>query len=99
MQVQVDIVGQIVGCIGLGLMVLVCVMQGDLDDVLFKLVVCIVKLCIFCDEVDKMNCLVSDIGGVVLVVSQFMLVVDMCIGNCLGFFLVEVFVCGQVLYE
>lgn len=46
-----------------------------------------------------MNCVFKDIGGVVLIVSQFMLVVDMLCGNCFGFLMVVLLVEGECLYE
>ncbi|MTH63857.1 D-aminoacyl-tRNA deacylase [Paracoccus shanxieyensis] len=98
-QAQVDIAGQTVGRIGPGLMVLVCAMQGDPDDAPLKLAARIAKLRIFRDEADKMNRSVSDIGGAVLVVSQFTLAADTRTGNRPGFSSAEAPARGQALYE
>ena len=84
-EARVTIAGETVGAIGPGLMVLVCAMQGDPDDAPEKLAARIAKLRIFRDEGGKMNRSVQDIGGAVLVVSQFTLAADTRTGNRPGF--------------
>ena len=84
-EASVTIDGDTVGRIGAGLMVLVCAMQGDPEDAPEKLAASIAKLRIFRDEAGKMNRSVSDIGGAVLVVSQFTLAADTRTGNRPGF--------------
>lgn len=97
-EARVSIDGDSVGAIGQGLMVLVCAMQGDPDDAPAKLAARIAKLRIFRDEAGKMNRSVSDIGGAVLVVSQFTLAADTRTGNRPGFSSAEAPARGEALY-
>lgn len=59
-----------------GLLVLVCVMKGDTLAQAEFLAQKIVDLRIFSDEQDKMNLSLQDIGGDVLVISNFTLSAD-----------------------
>ena len=77
--VRVD--GEVIGQIGQGLLVLLCAEQGDTDAVADKLLAKILKLRIFADEAGKMNRSVQDVGGGLLVVSQFTLAADVAGGN------------------
>lgn len=77
--VKVD--GKIVGEIGPGLLALVCAVEGDGTAEAEKLAAKSAKLRIFQDEDGKMNKSVTDIGGSVLVVSQFTLAADTRKGN------------------
>ncbi|QEU09823.1 D-aminoacyl-tRNA deacylase [Paracoccus yeei] len=97
-EARVTIAGETVGAIGPGLMVLVCAMQGDPDDAPEKLAARIAKLRIFRDEGGKMNRSVQDIGGAVLVVSQFTLAADTRTGNRPGFSSAEAPAQGEALY-
>ena len=73
LEAAVRIEGEEVGRIGAGLLVLLGVGQGDsLEDVDF-LAEKVVHLRVFPDAEDKMNRSLLDIGGGVLVVSQFTL--------------------------
>src|SRR5438105_6251814 len=67
---------QIVGRIGQGLLVLLGVGQGDSETQVKTLADKIVHLRIFGDDEGKMNRSLLDIGGEVLVVSQFTLYAD-----------------------
>ena len=67
---------QIVGQIGLGLLVLLGVGQDDTDVQVKTLADKIVHMRIFGDDEGKMNRSLLDIGGEVLVVSQFTLYAD-----------------------
>ena len=84
-EARVDIAGETVGRCGKGLMILVCAMQDDTEEQAEKLAAKISKLRIFQDENGKMNRSVLDIGGSVLVVSQFTLSADTSRGNRPGF--------------
>ena len=97
-EARVTIAGETVGAIGPGLMVLVCAMQGDPDDAPEKLAARVAKLRIFRDEAGKMNRSVQDIGGAVLVVSQFTLAADTRTGNRPGFSSAEAPAQGEALY-
>lgn len=73
----VDIDGERVANIGKGLLVLFGVEKGDEEKFCKDLALKAVKLRIFIDENGKMGKSVKDIGGEVIVVSQFTLA-----GNC-----------------
>ena len=75
------IAGDTVGQIGPGLLVLVCAERGDSEAQADKLLAKILKLRIFSDEAGKMNRSVQDVGGGLLVVSQFTLAADASGGN------------------
>jgi D-tyrosyl-tRNA(Tyr) deacylase len=78
---RVDIAGQTVGAIGAGLLVLLCAERGDADAMADRMLAKLLKLRIFSDEAGKMNRSVQDIGGGLLVVSQFTLAADVSGGN------------------
>ena len=78
---RVDISGETVGAIGAGLLVLLCAERGDADALADRMLAKLLKLRIFSDEAGKMNRSVQDIGGGLLVVSQFTLAADVSGGN------------------
>ncbi|SET89312.1 D-aminoacyl-tRNA deacylase [Variovorax sp. OV084] len=78
---RVDIAGRTVGAIDAGLLVLLCAERGDVDVLADRMLAKILKLRIFSDEAGKMNRSVQDIGGGLLVVSQFTLAADASGGN------------------
>ena len=80
-EARVDVDGQTVGAIDAGLLVLVCAERGDTDAEADKLLAKILKLRIFSDAAGKMNQSVQDIGGGLLLVSQFTLAADTTGGN------------------
>lgn len=82
---RVEVDGQIIGQTGLGLLILVCAMQGDTVAEAEKLAAKIHKLRIFRDGAGKMNLALKDTGGSALVVSQFTLAADTRSGNRPGF--------------
>ena len=75
-QAKVEVEGQIVGQIGKGLLVLLGVEKEDDQAKADKLAEKVLNYRIFSDENDKMNLNVQQIGGEVLVVSQFTLAAD-----------------------
>ncbi|MEY3610436.1 MAG: D-tyrosyl-tRNA(Tyr) deacylase [Pseudomonadota bacterium] len=77
--VRVD--GEVIGQIGAGLLLLLCAEKGDTDALADKMLTKILKLRIFSDEAGKMNWSVQDVGGGLLVVSQFTLAADVAGGN------------------
>lgn len=95
---SVTVDSEISGQIGPGLLVLVCAMQGDTDDLADWLAQKIAKLRIFEDDAGKMNRSVLDIGGSALVVSQFTLAADTK-GNRPGFSRAAPPERGRYLYE
>jgi D-tyrosyl-tRNA(Tyr) deacylase len=80
-EARVDVDGQTVGAIGAGLLVLVCAERGDTEAEADRLLAKILKLRIFSDAAGKMNQSVQDIGGGLLLVSQFTLAADTTGGN------------------
>lgn len=82
---QVHVNGALVGECAAGVLVLVCAMQGDADDLPAKLAAKIGKLRIFKDDDGRMNKSLLDIKGEALVVSQFTLAADTARGNRPGF--------------
>jgi len=75
-QASVTVDGEVVGRIGLGLVGLVGVAQGDTEEDARYLVEKTVNLRIFPDEAGKFNRSLADVGGGLLLVSQFTLIAD-----------------------
>ncbi|MET0311731.1 MAG: D-aminoacyl-tRNA deacylase [Burkholderiaceae bacterium] len=84
-EARVVVEGETVGEIGHGLLVLVCAERGDTEAQADKLLAKLLKLRIFGDEGGKMNRSVQDVGGGLLLVSQFTLAADTSSGNRPGF--------------
>jgi D-aminoacyl-tRNA deacylase len=80
-QARVVVAGATIGEIGAGLLVLLCAERGDSEVQADKLLAKLLKLRIFSDEAGKMNRSVQDVGGGLLVVSQFTLAADTTGGN------------------
>ncbi len=96
---RVDVEGQTVGRIGAGLLVLVCAERGDSEASADKLLAKLLKLRIFSDDAGKMNRSVQDIGGGLLIVSQFTLAADVSGGNRPSFMQAAPPEEGRRLYE
>ena len=75
-EASVTIDGEITGQIGKGFRVLLGITQGDTPELCRKLAEKVLGLRIFTDENYKMNKGLADVGGSVLVVSQFTLYGD-----------------------
>ena len=73
---SVDVAGEIVGSIRDGFMVLVGAENGDTEADARYCAEKIAHLRVFEDENDKMNLSLADVGGSVLLVSQFTLLAD-----------------------
>jgi D-tyrosyl-tRNA(Tyr) deacylase len=73
---SVSVNGEVVGKIGLGLVVLVGVARGDAERDALYLVGKIVNLRIFADEDGKFNLSALETGGEILIISQFTLLAD-----------------------
>ena len=80
-QARVEVDGRITGQIDQGLLALVCAERGDTEAEADKLLAKMLKLRIFSDEAGKMNKSVQDVGGGLLIVSQFTLAADTRGGN------------------
>jgi len=73
---SVSIKGEVAGEIGQGLVLLVGFTAGDSDSTLRWMAEKIVGLRVFTDEAGKMNLSLEEVGGALLVVSQFTLYGD-----------------------
>lgn len=80
-EARVEVGGAVVGAIGPGLLMLVCAEPTDSEAVVEKLVAKVLKLRVFGDEAGKMNRSLQDVGGGLLIVSQFTLAADTSGGN------------------
>jgi D-aminoacyl-tRNA deacylase len=78
---RVEVDEKTIGAINQGLLILLCAERGDTDRVADKLLTKILKLRIFSDDAGKMNKSVQDVGGGLLIVSQFTLAADVSGGN------------------
>jgi D-tyrosyl-tRNA(Tyr) deacylase len=78
---RVEVAGAVIGQIAAGLLVLVCAERGDSQTQADKLLAKVLKLRIFSDEAGKMNRSLQDVGGGLLLVSQFTLAADTTGGN------------------
>ena len=85
-EASVRIDGELVGSCGKGLLILLGVAEGDTEHEAEMLAQKIVSLRIFSDENGKMNRSLRDVGGDVLVVSQFTLYANCSHGNRPEFF-------------
>jgi D-tyrosyl-tRNA(Tyr) deacylase len=98
-QARVTVQGEVVGEIGRGLLVLMCAEPADQDAHAERLVDKLLKLRIFADDAGRMNRSVVDVGGGLLVVSQFTLAADLSSGNRPGFSGAAPAEQGRRLYE
>ena len=96
---HVEVDGHTIGQIGPGLLVLLCAERGDTPAQADRLLAKLLKLRIFSDEAGKMNRSVQDIGGGLLVVSQFTLAADTSSGNRPSFTQAASPQDGQRLYD
>ncbi len=85
-QASVDVDGKRLGEIGLGFMVLVGVAEDDTEEIADKMIQKMLKLRIFDDENGKTNLSIDDVGGELLLISQFTLYADCRKGNRPSFF-------------
>ena len=78
---SVTVDGAVTGKIGYGLLIYLGVVDSDTDELCRKMAAKISKMRLFRDSEDKMNLSVSDVGGDILVVSQFTLYANLHKGN------------------
>ena len=78
---SVTIDGEVVGKIGQGFMVLAGIAQTDTEEIADKMINKMCKLRIFEDENGKTNLSLSDVGGEVMLISQFTLYANTRRGN------------------
>ena len=96
---SVEVEGRIVGRIGAGLLVLLGVAKGDDERDLSYLLEKLQTLRIFGDDQGKMNRSLVDVGGALLLVSQFTLLGDTSKGRRPGFDLAASPEAARALYE
>ena len=98
-EARVTVDGRVTGAIGPGLLVLLCAERGDDRAVADRLLAKLLKLRIFSDAAGKMNLSVQDVGGGLLIVSQFTLAADTAGGNRPSFTNAAPPELGRHLYE
>lgn len=96
---SVTIDGRVNGAIGQGLLILLGVAPTDTPALCDKMAEKALGLRIFCDENGKMNRSLADVGGQVLVVSQFTLFADCKKGKRPSFFGAAAPELADALYE
>ena len=75
-EARVEVAGQVIGQIDAGFLMLVCAEPTDTEEIAEKLIAKVLKLRVFSDEAGKMNRSLQDVGGGLLIVSQFTLAAD-----------------------
>jgi D-tyrosyl-tRNA(Tyr) deacylase len=98
-EARVEVGGAVVGQIDAGLLMLVCAEPTDTEAVAEKLIAKVLKLRVFSDEAGKMNRSLQDVGGGLLIVSQFTLAADTSGGNRPSFTGAAPAEQGRQLYE
>ena len=98
-QAHVTINDQIEGRIGQGLLVLLCAEPNDNETIADRLLRKTLALRIFADDAGKMNRSVLDIGGELLIISQFTLCADTSSGNRPSFTDAAPPLLAQTLYD
>ncbi len=96
---RVEVAGRVVGAIGLGLLVFVCVESDDDEAIADRLVAKLIKLRVFADGAGKMSLDLGAVGGGLLLVSQFTLAADTTAGNRPSFVGAAATEVGRRLYE
>ena len=95
--VRVD--GEVVGAIGRGLLVLIGIEQEDTKEIADKYLKKLIGLRIFMDAEGKTNLSLADVGGELLLISQFTLCANCKKGNRPSFFKAGDPAMAEPLYE
>ena len=98
-EASVTVEGEVVGKIGTGFMVLVGIEDSDDEKVADKMLKKMIGLRIFEDSEGKTNLSLTDVGGSLLLVSQFTLYADCRKGNRPSFFYAGAPDMAEPLYE
>lgn len=98
-EAKVESEGEIVGKINKGFLVLLGVKRGDTKEQADYLTKKLINLRVFKDENGKMNLSIKDVGGELLIVSQFTLYGDTSHGNRPSFIEAELPDKAKLLYE
>src|SRR5436309_8447550 len=96
---SVRVADRVVGEVGNGLAVLLGIREGDTEPAIERLAAKVASLRIFEDEAGKMNLAVSDVGGAILVISQFTLYADVRKGRRPSFIQAAAPEIGERLYQ
>jgi len=98
-QADVTINNQVQGRIGRGLLVLLCAEPNDNETIADRLLRKTLALRIFADDAGKMNRSLLDVGGELLIISQFTLCADTSSGNRPSFTAAAPPLLAQTLYD
>ena len=98
-EASVAVDGETIGEIGQGFMVLIGVREDDTEAIADKMVHKLINMRIFEDENGKTNLGLSDVGGNLLLISQFTLYADCKKGNRPSFVHAAGPALGEELYE
>jgi D-tyrosyl-tRNA(Tyr) deacylase len=98
-ETSLSVEGQLISKIPFGLAVYLGIKVGDTEEMAVKLAGKVARMRIFEDNNGKMNLSVKDIGGEVLLISQFTLYGDASHGNRPSFILAETPDKAKPLYE
>lgn len=98
-EARVEVAGHTVGAIGPGLLALVCAEPADTPAVAEAMLAKWLSLRLFADEAGKMNRSLQEVGGGLLVVSQFTLAADVRGGRRPSFSAAAPPELAQALYE
>lgn len=96
---SVTVEGEITGKIGQGFLVLLGIGPDDNEQIMEKMADKMMRLRIFSDENDKINLSLQDVGGELLLVSQFTLYADCRKGNRPSFVQAAPPAQAEALYE
>ncbi|WP_295214132.1 D-aminoacyl-tRNA deacylase [Ruminococcus sp.] len=96
---SVTVDGEITGKIGQGFLVLLGIGPDDNEQIMEKMADKMMRLRIFSDENDKINLSLQDVGGELLLVSQFTLYADCRKGNRPSFVQAAPPAQAEALYE
>ena len=98
-QASVSVEDEVIGAIGKGIVALVAIQPGDSESVADRLIERIMGYRIFEDDAGRMNHSLTDIGGELLLVSQFTLAADTRRGTRAGFSTAADPATGERLFE
>lgn len=96
---KVTVDGNVTGAIEQGYLVLLGIAPEDTTEIMEKMVDKLLRLRIFSDENDKINLSLQDVGGSLLLVSQFTLYADCRKGNRSSFVHAAPPAQAEALYE
>lgn len=98
-EARVEVDDEVVGAIGAGLLALVAVEPGDGEAQTLRMLERLLGYRVFADEAGRMNLSLTDIGGGLLLVSQFTLAADTAKGMRPSFTSAAVPEQGRIWFE